>query len=106
MLKQTNNTSDLLREVYIMNLKTAEKRFFIAQRKAKMNIEQYFNELIKREGGYLNNPTERGGATKSGITEGSPCKWLQSSHARSAIKCGQRHISKQYRISHDLIKSI
>lgn len=54
-----------------MNLKTAEKLFFIAQRKAKMNIEQYFNELIKREGGYLNNPIDRGGATKFGITEGS-----------------------------------
>ncbi len=52
-----------------MNLKAAEKRFFIAQRKAKMNIEQYLQELIKREGGYVNNPADRGGATKFGITE-------------------------------------
>ncbi|WP_322872743.1 glycosyl hydrolase 108 family protein, partial [Acinetobacter baumannii] len=29
-----------------------------------MNIEQYLDELIKREGGYVNNPTDRGGATK------------------------------------------
>ncbi|EPP9534418.1 glycosyl hydrolase 108 family protein, partial [Acinetobacter baumannii] len=28
-----------------------------------MNIEQYLDELIKREGGYVNNPTDRGGAT-------------------------------------------
>ncbi|EKE64598.1 hypothetical protein CTZ11_18590, partial [Acinetobacter baumannii] len=25
-----------------------------------MNIEQYLDELIKREGGYVNNPADRG----------------------------------------------
>lgn len=34
-----------------------------------MNIETYLNELIEREGGYVNDPTDRGGATKYGITE-------------------------------------
>jgi len=34
-----------------------------------MNIEQYLDELIKREGGYVNTPADRGGATKYGITE-------------------------------------
>jgi lysozyme family protein len=34
-----------------------------------MNIEQFLDELIKREGGYVNNPADRGGATKFGITE-------------------------------------
>lgn len=34
-----------------------------------MNIEQYLEELIQREGGYVNNPADRGGATKYGITE-------------------------------------
>jgi lysozyme family protein len=34
-----------------------------------MNIEQYLDELIKREVGYVNNPADRGGATKYGITE-------------------------------------
>lgn len=34
-----------------------------------MNIEIYLNELIEREGGYVNDPTDRGGATKYGITE-------------------------------------
>ncbi|MFL1539109.1 glycoside hydrolase family 108 protein [Acinetobacter baumannii] len=34
-----------------------------------MNIEQYLDELIKREGGYVNNPADRGGATKYGITQ-------------------------------------
>lgn len=34
-----------------------------------MNIEQYLNELIQREGGYVNNPADRGGPTNFGITE-------------------------------------
>lgn len=34
-----------------------------------MNIEQFLTELIQREGGYVNDPTDRGGATKYGITE-------------------------------------
>lgn len=34
-----------------------------------MNIETYLNELIEREGGYVNDPADRGGATKYGITE-------------------------------------
>ena len=34
-----------------------------------MNIEQYLKELIDREGGYVNNPADRGGPTKYGITE-------------------------------------
>ncbi|HHP0276441.1 glycoside hydrolase family 108 protein [Acinetobacter baumannii] len=34
-----------------------------------MNIDQYLENLIKREGGYVNNPADRGGATKYGITE-------------------------------------
>lgn len=34
-----------------------------------MNIEQFLSDLIKREGGYVNNPNDRGGATKYGITE-------------------------------------
>ena len=38
-------------------------------KESEMNIEQYLDELIKREGGYVNNPADRGGATKYGITE-------------------------------------
>ncbi|HFX7889091.1 TPA: glycosyl hydrolase 108 family protein, partial [Acinetobacter baumannii] len=26
-----------------------------------MNIDQYLEDLIKREGGYVNNPADRGG---------------------------------------------
>lgn len=34
-----------------------------------MNIEQFIDELIDREGGYVNIAADRGGATKYGITE-------------------------------------
>lgn len=42
---------------------------FLYLKETEMNIEQYLDELIKREGGYVNNPADRGGATKFGITE-------------------------------------
>lgn len=42
---------------------------FYCLEKSKMNIDQYLTELINREGGYVNNPADRGGATKYGITE-------------------------------------
>lgn len=34
-----------------------------------MSVDNYIDELIKREGGYVNNPNDRGGATNYGITE-------------------------------------
>lgn len=33
-----------------------------------MNVNQYIDEIIKREGGYVNDPSDRGGETKFGIT--------------------------------------
>ena len=42
---------------------------FLHLKETEMNIEQYLEELIKREGGYVNNPADRGGATKYGITQ-------------------------------------
>lgn len=42
---------------------------FLHLKETEMNIDQYLEELIKREGGYVNNPADRGGATKYGITE-------------------------------------
>lgn len=34
-----------------------------------MQVDNYLNELIKREGGYVNHANDRGGATCYGITE-------------------------------------
>ncbi len=42
---------------------------FYCLKESEMNIEQYLNELINREGRYVNNPADRGGATKFGIIE-------------------------------------
>ena len=52
-------------------LKTVNTAFgrFLYLKETEMNIEKYLDELIKREGGYVNNPADRGGATKYGITE-------------------------------------
>lgn len=44
-------------------------RVFLCLKESEMNIEQYLNELIQREGGYVNNPADQGGATKYGITQ-------------------------------------
>lgn len=42
---------------------------FLCLKESEMNIEHYLEELINREGGYVNSPADRGGATKYGITE-------------------------------------
>lgn len=34
-------------------------RVFLRLKESKMNIEQYLEKLIKREGGYVNNPADR-----------------------------------------------
>lgn len=34
-----------------------------------MNVELYLDELLKKEGGYIDHPADRGGPTNHGITE-------------------------------------
>ena len=36
-----------------------------------MSIQQMIDEIIKREGGYVNHPSDRGGPTRWGITQAS-----------------------------------
>ena len=37
-----------------------------------MDVDELIDELIEREGGYVNHPADRGGPTKFGITEAGP----------------------------------
>ena len=34
-----------------------------------MDVNELIDELIEREGGYVNHPSDRGGPTRFGITE-------------------------------------
>lgn len=40
-----------------------------------MSLEQIINDILKREGGYVNHPADRGGPTKYGITLATLCSW-------------------------------
>jgi lysozyme family protein len=40
-----------------------------------MKIDQYIDELIRKEGGYVNHPNDRGGPTNWGITEQVARAW-------------------------------
>ena len=42
---------------------------YIQVGEGQMSVDKYIDDLIKREGGYVNNPNDRGGATNYGITE-------------------------------------
>ena len=62
-----------------------------------MNIEQYLDELIKREGGYVNNPADRGGATKYGITEAVAREnGYKGSMKDLPLDVAKSHLSKNY----------
>lgn len=40
-----------------------------------MSIDQIINDLIKREGGFVNHPSDRGGPTKFGVTQATLSDW-------------------------------
>jgi len=43
------------------------------------------NRVIEREGGYVNHPADRGGATKFGITQGTLDAWLNDEHTKDVV---------------------
>lgn len=42
-----------------------------------VRVKELIDKLIEREGGYVNNPKDRGGPTKYGITHKTLARWLQ-----------------------------
>ena len=64
------------------------------------DIIELIDELIEREGGYVNHPADRGGPTRFGITEAvarahgyaGPMKWLPREEA-AAIDSADRESS-------------
>ena len=51
---------------------------FLRLKESEMNIEQYLDDLIEREGGYVNNPADRGGQLNTEL--------LKQYHVQTAIK--------------------
>jgi lysozyme family protein len=41
-----------------------------------MNIEDIISAILKKEGGYVNHPADKGGPTKYGITQRTLSNWL------------------------------
>lgn len=64
-----------------------------------MNIDQLIDDLIRREGGYVDNPNDKGGPTKYGITIKTLSLWL----AREATEADVRNLDK--RTAHEIYYS-
>lgn len=41
-----------------------------------MNVDQMVDDILRREGGYVNHPNDRGGPTNMGITQKTLSDWL------------------------------
>lgn len=50
------------------------------------NIQQEIDNLIKREGGFVNHPADRGGPTKYGITQKTLTSWIGREATPAAVE--------------------
>lgn len=64
-----------------------------------MNIDREIDNLIAREGGFVNDPDDRGGATKYGITQATLTNWI----AREASADDVKNLDK--RTAHEIYYS-
>jgi lysozyme family protein len=55
------------------SLKTPSKRTSSSESKS---TEQVIDDILRREGGFVNNPNDKGGPTNMGITQGTLSGWL------------------------------
>lgn len=62
-----------------------------------MNFEQAFSEIIKREGGYVDHPSDPGGKTNYGITERVARQYGYTGHMKDLPLSTAKHI---YRTSY------
>lgn len=51
-----------------------------------MRIEQMIDEVLSKEGGFVNHPADKGGATKYGITQRTLAKYLEKSVSVDEVK--------------------
>lgn len=51
-----------------------------------MSIDEMLNDVIAKEGGYVNHPNDKGGATKYGITQKTLSKYLEKAVTIEEVK--------------------
>lgn len=60
-----------------------------------MNIEQLLEDLLRREGGYVNHPNDKGKATKYGITQATLSKHLGHNASIEEVKSLDKELAKE-----------
>ena len=64
----------------------------------KKTIEQMIDDVLRREGGYVNHPADKGGPTKYGITQKTLTSWrLETVTAEDVKALGEEEARKIYR---------
>jgi len=58
------------------------------------NIQHEIDKLIKREGGYVNHPADRGGPTKYGITQKMLTDWIGREATPAAVEALTRQTAR------------
>lgn len=64
-----------------------------------MNIKQIIDDIIRREGGFVNHPNDKGGATKYGITKWALAEYLNKKPSQITID-DIRGVTKE--LAHDI----
>jgi lysozyme family protein len=59
------------------------------------NIEQEIDKLIAREGGFVNDPADNGGATKYGITQHTLTLWRGREVSVDDVKALEKHEARE-----------